>query len=196
MNQSHGVPQLVADQFGVSASRVHRWKAAGMPDDSVDSAVAWLKIHRPKQFSEPTADILADADAKMPGLLGGYARAHALEKRVWELAFSEPSSGNVLAHTKAMASVASACEAATEWAQKSGQLVDAQTIKGAWIAFFSLMRGELNAMPIRLGERLGGGSQAVLTEWRDQFLARLERCQPFGSEEAEDIAGEDTEDGK
>lgn len=183
MNDSHGFASDLAKRFAVSSRRVISWRDAGMPETSLDEATAWLRANRPKLFSAPANDLLDDAKLDSPGPLATYARARNLEGKAYKNAMEEPTSPNILAHSKASESAAKAALHALDWATKANALADVATIKAAWIPFFSLMRGELNAMPIRLGERLGGQAEPVLTEWRNAFLSRLERCAPFGSED-------------
>lgn len=180
------VPLSISQQFGASKQAVAKWVAAGMPETTVDEAVAWLRVNRPRLFSSLLDESLESAKPEDPGPRGAYARARALEQAAYAQALEETTAQSVLAHSKAAASASEMAEAVATWELKRGSVLEAEPTKTAWVRFFATLRSELDSMPIRIGEKLGGNAEPVLTEWVNRTLTRLERCQPFGDEEPED----------
>ncbi len=187
---SEGLPALIAARFRTSRANVTHWTKAGMPTASMDEAVAWLKVNRPKMFSTLLDDSIESAGVNDEGPRGAYARARALERKAYKQAMEEPSPQAILAHSKAAASAAAMAAAVAEWEVKSGSVCDTATVTASWIRFFATLRAELDGMPIRMGEKIGQGAEPVLTEWVRRTLTRLERCQPFGDAEPEELANE------
>lgn len=185
-----GLPALIAARFGTSKANVTHWKNAGMPLTSMDEAVAWLRVNRPKLFSTLLDDSIESAGVNDEGPRGAFARARALEKVAYKVAKDEPTAQAILAHSKAAASAASLAEAVAAWEIKTKSVADVATITAAWVKFFATLRAELDSMPIRLGEKLGGNAEPVLSEWSRRTLERLERCQPFGPDEPDDLPAE------
>jgi hypothetical protein len=182
---SEGLPALIAARFDTSRANVSHWTKAGMPLASMDEAIAWLKVNRPKLFSTLLDDSIESAGINDVGPRGAYARARALERKAYKQAIDEPTPQAILAHSKAASSAAAMAEAVAEWEVKSGSVADVATMQAAWVKFFATLRAELDSMPIRLGEKVPG-SEPELTEWVRRTLTRLERCQPFGPGEDEE----------
>ena len=184
---SEGLPALIAARFGTSKANVSHWSKAGMPTTSMDEAVAWLKVNRPKLFSSLLDDSIETAGVNDEGPRGAYARARKIERKIYSQTMDEPTAQNVLAHSKAAASAASLAVAVAEWETKVRSVADLATMQSAWVRFFATLRAELDGMPIRMGEKIGPGAEPVLSEWVRRTLTRLERCQPFGDAEPEEI---------
>ena len=186
MSETSGLPSLIAARFNTSRVNVSNWLKAGMPSGSMDEAVAWLKVHRPKLFTTLLDDSIETAGVNDEGPRGAYARARALERKAYRQASDEPTPQAILAHSKAAASAAAMAEAVAAWEIKAGSVADIATMSAAWVKFFATLRAELDSMPIRMGEKIGPGAEPELTEWVRRTLTRLERCQPFGPGEDEE----------
>ncbi len=184
---SEGLSALIAARFDTSKMTVSHWVKAGMPLASMDEAIAWIKVNRPKLFSTLLDDSIETAKVNDEGPRGAYARARKIEKAIYKNTIEEPSAQNVLAHSKAAASAASLAEDVAAWEAKTGSVADLATMQAAWVKFFATLRAELDSMPIRVGEKIGPEAEPVLSEWVNRTLNRLERCQPFGPEEPEEL---------
>lgn len=187
---SEGLPALIAARFNTSKANVTHWTRAGMPTASMDEAVAWLKVNRPKLFTTLLDDSIESAGVNDEGPRGAFARARALEKAAYKAARDETTPQAILAHSKAAASAAAMAEAVAEWEIKRNSVADVATMSAAWVKFFATLRAELDSMPIRMGEKVGPGAEPELTEWVRRTLTRLERCQPFGPGEEEELTNE------
>lgn len=185
MSETSGLATLLAARFNRSKANVKQWVEAGMPTASMDEAIAWLKVNRPKLFTTLLDDSIESAGVNDEGPRGAFARARALEKAAYKAAKEQPTPQAILAHSKAAASAAAMAEAVAEWEIKRNSVADVAGMAAAWVKFFATLRAELDSMPIRLGEKIPG-AEPELTEWVRRLLTRLERCQPFGPGEEEE----------
>lgn len=180
----------IAARFGVSKAAVTYWVQEGMPADSVDAAEAWLRVHRPRIVTNPLDHSIQTAKVTDEGPRGAFARAREVEKAAHKQAMADVTASNIQAHAKAVSSAQDAAEAVAKWEVAAGNLVSVEEVKTAWVRFFALLRAEMDGMPTRLSERIGGNCEPALRAWRDRTLERLGRSQPFGCEEPEDISNE------
>lgn len=189
-NDAGGLQSALAKRFGVSAAAVTGWVKDGMPTDSADAAESWVRVNRPKFFSTPVDHSIATAGVDDEGPRGAYARAREVERAAYNAAMSEPTAANVTAHARAAASAQEMADVVLKWETACGNVVSVEEMKTAWVRFFALLRAELDGMPTRLSERIGGNSEPTLRDWRDRILLRLGRSQPFGESEPEELTDE------
>lgn len=184
---------------GLSRGRISQLCRQGMPLDSLEAADAWRGMTArqraevsvaapggPPRPSEPPPDLQGAAES----IRAAWARLERCERVAFQmleaaLEAGRPDAGRLVAvHAAAVRNLADGRGRLLDLAQREGQLVSADWVRGAMRSHDGVVAQIAKAMPRSLAPRVNAAdpehAQAELTRWLNEtFLAALHTTDPW-----------------